>query len=158
MSILDKYLLMRPSTRGIIEWFLLFFSGWSSYFTSALILPFRFHLFILGCALFVLGFAIHGMSHRVHKQAHSKAENIERVVTEGIYSKIRHPGYLGLILAYLGASLWFGSVLPIVVAIVLSTFLVLTALKEEESLLRKFGKEYEEYMRRVPWRFIPKVF
>jgi len=105
-----------------------------------------------------LGFIIHGISHKTHKEAHSKAENIEKIVTEGIYSKIRHPGYLGLILVYLGVALWFGNILPVILSIIFSVLLILTALKEEEYLLRKFGKEYEEYMKQVPWRFIPKVF
>jgi len=34
----------------------------------------------------------------------------------------------------------------------------LTAMEEEKVLLERFGKEYEEYMRRVKWRFVPKVF
>lgn len=48
--------------------------------------------------------------------------------------------------------------MPLIVSIIFSVLLILTALKEEEYLLRKFQKEYEKYMRRVPWRFIPKVF
>jgi len=52
----------------------------------------------LGISLLILGSIIHGLSHKEHKQAHSKAEDIEKIVTTGIYSKIRHPGYLGLIL------------------------------------------------------------
>lgn len=37
----------------------------------------------------------------------------------------------------------------------MSALIVLTALKEEEYLLSGFK---EEYMKWVPWRFIPKVF
>ena len=35
---------------------------------------------------------------------------------------------------------------------------VLIALKEEEFLLEKFGHQYQDYIRQVPWRFIPGVF
>jgi protein-S-isoprenylcysteine O-methyltransferase Ste14 len=35
---------------------------------------------------------------------------------------------------------------------------ILTAIKEEKALLEKFGKEYERYMRKVRWRFIPRAF
>jgi len=76
----------------------------------------------------------------------------------GIYSKIRHPGYLGLILMYLGVALLFHNILADVVAVILSFLQILTALAEERFLIKKFGEEYKEYMRRVPWRFIPKVF
>jgi hypothetical protein len=30
--------------------------------------------------------------------------------------------------------------------------------KEEESLLDRFGPDYEEYRHAVPWRFIPRTF
>ncbi len=40
---------------------------------------------------------IHGISHVHHKGAHSTTDEIEEIVTTGIYSKIRHPGYLGII-------------------------------------------------------------
>ncbi len=80
------------------------------------------------------------------------------MVTTGIYSKVRHPGYLGVILMYLGASLWFESLVPILIALLFSGLHVLTALKEEEYLLRKFGDDYRRYMERVRWRFIPGLF
>ena len=158
MGMLDRYLLMKPSVRGVIEWCILAASGVYAYSSSVLILPFRTHFIISGVILFVLGQALHALSHKEHRQAHSRAEEVGRIVTTGIYSKVRHPGYLGLILSYLGASLCFQSLVPILIAVALSALLVLTALKEEECLLKRFGKEYEEYMRRVPWRFVPKLF
>ena len=80
------------------------------------------------------------------------------IVTTGIYSKIRHPGYLGLILMYFGVALLFHNILANIAAVILSFLQILTAFAEERFLIKKFGEEYEEYMRRVPWRFIPKVF
>ena len=91
----------------------------------------------------------HGLSHKEHKQAHSKAESIEKIVTTGIYSKIRHPGYLGLILMYLGVAFLFHNILAIVGSIILSSLQILTALAEEKYLIKKLREEYEEYMRRV---------
>ena len=158
MGVLDRYLLMKPSVRGVIEWCILVASGVYTYCFSALTLPFRTHLIISGAILFILGQVLHALSHKEHRQAHLRAEEVNKIVTTGIYSKIRHPGYLGLILGYLGASLCFQSLIPILIAVTLSVLLVLTALKEEERLLKRFGREYEEYMRKVPWRFVPKLF
>jgi len=45
----------------------------------------------------------------------------------------------------------------LVPAVLFTTLTCLTAIKEEELLKQRFGKEYEEYARRVPWRFIPKI-
>ena len=61
-------------------------------------------------------------------------------------------------LAYFGASLCLGSLPALMVASTLTALHVLTAIKEEELLLKKFGREYEEYMRKVRWRFIPGVY
>ena len=30
-------------------------------------------------------------------------------------------------------------------------------MKEEQLLLQRFGSEYEDYLRKVPYRFIPNV-
>ena len=161
MNPVNKYLLMKPSTRGIIEWFLLFFIGGCGYFFSTLILPLNLYFLTLGIVLLILGSIIHRLSHKEHKQAHSKAESIEKIVTTGIYSKyskIRHPGYLGLILMYLGVAFLFHNILAIVGSIIFSFLQILTALAEEKYLIKKLREEYEEYMRRVSWRFIPKVF
>ena len=150
MNPVNKYLLMKPSTRGIIEWFLLFFVGGCGYFFSTLILPLNLYFLTLGIALLILGSIIHGLSHKEHKQAHSKAQSIEKIVTTGIYSKIRHPGYLGLILMYFGVAFLFHNILAIVGSIILSSLQILTALAEEKYLIKKLREEYEEYMRRVP--------
>jgi protein-S-isoprenylcysteine O-methyltransferase Ste14 len=38
-----------------------------------------------------------------------------------------------------------------------SIITVATAMKEEQFLLQRFGSEYEEYLSKVPYRFIPRV-
>jgi protein-S-isoprenylcysteine O-methyltransferase Ste14 len=43
-------------------------------------------------------------------------------------------------------------------ALFFSAVTVLIAIKEEEFLLEKFGLQYEEYRRQVPWRLIPGIF
>lgn len=156
--IFERYLLAKPDIRGIFEWMILVVSGLYGYCLSVLPLPFSCYFITLGIVVFILGLIIHGLSHKEHRQAHFKTEKIEKLVTTGIYSKIRHPGYLGVILMYFGVAFLLQSLLPLVIAIILSVLHILTALKEEEYLLRKFGKEYEAYMRKVRWRFIPKIF
>ena len=127
----------------------------------------RFPLFplanIIGAILVIVGYIIHlGYAHkefkrhdaRAHDHSISKSKNL---VTSGIYSKIRHPGYLGLILIYLGFAFGFGIVWMLIPAFIFITLTYLTAMKEEDLLKSKFGNEYEDYMKRVPWRLIPKI-
>jgi protein-S-isoprenylcysteine O-methyltransferase Ste14 len=158
MSLLDKYLLAKPSIRMVIEWSILIGIGVVGYVFSLQLIPFSPISNIIGVFLLIGGFIIHESSHRVHKQAHQQSEKIEKLVTQGIYSKIRHPCYSGLILIYFGFAFASGIIWILVPVVIFAVLTVLTAIREEDVMREKFGKEYEEYMRQVPWRFIPKVF
>ena len=86
----------------------------------------------------------------------AETHRTEKIVTTGVYSIVRHPQYLGGLLAHVGISLllsaWY-SLLSILLMIVL---IYLISRKEEEELIREFGKEYENYKKRVPM-LIPKL-
>jgi protein-S-isoprenylcysteine O-methyltransferase Ste14 len=78
-----------------------------------------------------------------------------RLLTEGIYARIRNPRYLEVILGtlgyvlianHLGTYILFALLLPAIYGIVIM---------EERELRERFGTEYEEYCRRVP-RLIPR--
>ena len=76
--------------------------------------------------------------------------------TEGPYGWVRHPIYLG----------WFLMVWP--VATMTTTRLAFAAAScvyvliaiplEERSLRRASGGAYDEYMRKVPWKLLPRVY
>jgi len=155
-SIWDRYLLAKPSTRGGVEFVILLILGIVCTLLSHPQLLFPIGN-ILGVILIVIGSYFHGLSHKVHKQASEKSEKIEKLVATGIYSKIRHPGYLGLILLYFGIAFAWGFVALVVLVTVYACLWVETAKKEEKYLMKKFGDEYKKYMRKVPWRFIPRV-
>jgi protein-S-isoprenylcysteine O-methyltransferase Ste14 len=121
-------------------------------------IPFSPFTNVLGFILLILGCYVHWKAHRVHKKAHESIEKIDKIVRDGMYSKVRHPCYLGLILIYLGVPFVWGCSLVLVPSFVFIVLTVLTAIEEEKALLEKFGKEYEEYMKKVKWRFIPGVF
>ena len=76
------------------------------------------------------------------------------VVTHGVFGTVRHPLYLAAILFYLGLLLFTFSIIAGIVWIVIIIFYNYIAGYEEKLLTEKFGKEYEDYMRRVP-RWIP---
>jgi len=110
---------------------------------------------IVGWTLFTLGFYIHYLSHREHPKAHSDTKDIDYVATHGVYAWVRHPGCLGLILAFLGLALAFGSIPALITALALTSYHYYLAIKEEKEMLKKFGKLYAEYMKHVPDKFIP---
>lgn len=77
------------------------------------------------------------------------------LLNRGIYARIRHPRYLGLLCEISGSAFLANYLAAYVVAVATIPVLYLTVLLEERELLRRFGDEYREYMQQVP-RFIPR--
>jgi len=74
----------------------------------------------------------------------------------GIYARIRHPRYVGSLLAIIGACLLAGTRAMWLAA---GVWLVLTRIAislEERELRARFGLTYEDYRRRVPG-FLPRL-
>lgn len=113
---------------------------------------------IIGIAVFILGWVLHLYCHKFHKKAHEATDQIQNVITAGPFSTIRHPMYLSLILMYFGLAVGWGIIWMLIPAVVFSVLVIITALKEEEYLSQKLGSQYQEYIKNVPWRFIPNVF
>ncbi len=81
-----------------------------------------------------------------------------QLVTTGFFRYIRHPHYLSLLIVGFGLSLFFYSLLALMVAFISIPIMIVSVIDEEKQLLREYGEEYRNYMKKVPWRFIPKVF
>jgi protein-S-isoprenylcysteine O-methyltransferase Ste14 len=110
-------------------------------------------LFAAGCALriwpvFVLGRRFSGLV--AIQPGHT-------LVTTGIYSVIRHPSYLGLLILTLGWGLVFRSGVGVLLA-VLTVPPILARIRAEERLLNsQFGAEYDAYRARTA-RLLPGAF
>ena len=76
------------------------------------------------------------------------------VVHKGIYARIRHPRYVGSLMAILGACLLAGTRLMWTAAAAWCLLTLVAIAMEERELRARFGSAYEEYCRRVP-RFLP---
>jgi protein-S-isoprenylcysteine O-methyltransferase Ste14 len=74
----------------------------------------------------------------------------------GPYRLVRHPLYLGWLLAVFGAALMTADRLAF--AAITTAYLVIAIPWEERSLRDAFGTEYERYTRLVRWRMVPYVF
>lgn len=121
-------------------------------------LPFSLISRIFGIVLIMVGFFIRRAASSINKQFLQPKEKIERLAATGIYSKIRHPCYTGFIFYYFGCLFIFGFLSMLVPIFVFSYIFYGSAIKEEKFLINRFGKDYEEYMKKVPYRFIPKIF
>jgi protein-S-isoprenylcysteine O-methyltransferase Ste14 len=79
-----------------------------------------------------------------------------RLVESGIYARIRHPIYAGVMLASLGWSALTWSVAAFAAALSLVAFLDAKARREEAWLLERYDA-YEDYRRRSA-RFVPGIY
>jgi protein-S-isoprenylcysteine O-methyltransferase Ste14 len=78
-----------------------------------------------------------------------------RLVRHGPYAIVRHPMYLGLVVAGMGSLLLYQTWTALGYAI-FAPFVLLRARREEAALSAEFGKEWQVYCRRVP-AFIPRL-
>jgi len=86
----------------------------------------------------------------------SKEKYPGKLLTEGIYSRVRNPRYIEALLwvtAYALFANYLGAYLVVALCLPLIYFVVRL---EERELRERFGTAYEEYCRRVP-RFVPKL-
>ncbi len=92
-----------------------------------------------------------------HKAVFGKAVQKPKVITEGVYSLVRHPMYLGSWLFFFGLIIITLSLTSAAVSIVIFLFYYLVSIYEEKLLLQKFGIEYQKYQAQVPM-FFPLKF
>ena len=79
------------------------------------------------------------------------------LVTDGLYSRIRNPSYLGLLILSLGWTLAFRSGAGVLLAALNIPPLIARMNSEERLLHTQFGQEYEAYRART-WRLLPGVY
>ena len=80
-----------------------------------------------------------------------------KLVTTGIYSVIRHPSYLGLLVNSLGWGLAFHSGAGVLITVLLVPPLVARIRAEEALLGSEFGSDYEAFCARTS-RLIPGIY
>ncbi len=78
-----------------------------------------------------------------------------RLVTDGVYARVRHPQYLGLLVLITGFLVQWPTILTVPMAPILAWTYVRLARREEAELEERFGDEYRRYAERVP-AFLPR--
>jgi protein-S-isoprenylcysteine O-methyltransferase Ste14 len=78
-------------------------------------------------------------------------------MTTGLYTYIRNPSYLGLLIGGIGWALAFRSIIGVIIAL-LNLVPLVARMNSEEALLRsQFGAEYDAYYKRT-WRLVPWLY
>jgi len=103
------------------------------------------------CASFLIPgtwLAISGVKETTLKTA--ETHRTEEIVTRGVYSIVRHPQYFGGLLAHVGISFILSAWYSLLFTPLMIVIVYLISKKEERELIREFGKEYENYKKKVP--------
>ncbi len=80
----------------------------------------------------------------------SESHRPEKVITRGIYGRVRHPQYLGFLLTHIGFSFLLSGLFALIATPVIFLILYVFAHKEETELANDFGQDYKEYQKKVP--------
>ncbi len=89
---------------------------------------------------------------------HIAVQDGQSVVRTGPYKLIRHPGYSGAFLTYVGTSLFLGAWIAFALSFIFLLFAFTRRVHfEEKELKKELGVSYENYCKEVK-RFIPWIF
>lgn len=112
----------------------------------------------LGAALGVLGLILILWGWRsIYKAYWAKERGQGALVTTGIYRRIRHPQYAGLLLMSLGMILNWATLPTLILFPVMAAVYWRLAKREETDMIAEFGDAYRAYAARTK-RFIPFVW
>lgn len=115
----------------------------------------------IGVAIAVAGVVLRFWSARVLGRFYTRTVTLaqeHRLVRDGPYRFVRHPGYAGVIGLWIGAGLAGGSAIVTAVIAVVILIAYRNRIRVEEAFLRSsFGDEYLAY-ERATWRLVPFLY
>jgi protein-S-isoprenylcysteine O-methyltransferase Ste14 len=117
--------------------------------------------FAIGMALFVTGLLIRIYSMLTLKQYFTytvaEVEN-HKIIATGLYKFIRHPGYLGQLIIFMGISTSISNGLSMLLMMIPVTLGYLYRINVEEKFMTdQFGEDYKNYQQRTK-RIIPMIY
>ncbi len=86
-----------------------------------------------------------------------KVSSHQKVIDTGLYSIVRHPMYTITIFLFLSIPIILGSLFSFIIFLVYP-FIIVKRIKNEEKVLAKELKGYQEYQMKVKYRLIPYLW
>lgn len=115
----------------------------------------------IGVVLMATGVALRVVAMRTLGKFFTRTLQIREdhhVVSDGIYRRVRHPGYLGDIVLFVSSGIATSNFITTVLILgMMLTAYVRRIAAEERMLTDQLGKEYSDYKART-WKLIPFVF
>ncbi|TKY92554.1 MAG: isoprenylcysteine carboxylmethyltransferase family protein [Candidatus Methanomarinus sp.] len=108
--------------------------------------------FFIGLVIFLIAFVI-----SISATFFVRTTPTDKPFTKGPYRYSRHPYYVAQTLILLSIAIASASWVFLMLTVIMGIFHLIFAPAEEQYCLKRYGKDYEEYMKRTPrWIGIPK--
>lgn len=113
----------------------------------------------VGLVLFLVGYALFAEVLRENQYLARtvRVQEGQHVVDTGLYGLVRHPMYFATVLLFLSMPVVLGSPLSFVVTLVYLP-IIARRIENEEQVLARELRGYEEYRQKVRWRLVPFVW
>jgi protein-S-isoprenylcysteine O-methyltransferase Ste14 len=116
-------------------------------------------LVIVSCVLMITGYVMFFIVMKQNSYASRVIEIQEeqKLIDDGMYSLVRHPMYFSATILYFFAPLVLGSYYAMIPMIFITGLLAMR-IKNEEKVLLGGLKGYDQYMKKVKYRFLPFIW
>jgi len=100
---------------------------------------------IIGLLIGIAGLGVYILSV-LQKKGHGEEDHL---IKKGIYSRIRNPMYLGIILMHIGFPVGWNKLFTLASAVIWISQIFVWRYWGEKHLEKRFGKEYQKYKERT---------
>ncbi|PFS61811.1 methyltransferase family protein [Bacillus cereus] len=118
-------------------------------------------LLFFGVIIALIGVWIRFSSMKILGRFYSRNVGMQgghKLIQNGLYKYVRHPGYLGSFLTFLGFAISSSSFIAVIINIILFFLVYSYRIKiEERVLITLFGEQYRQYQSKT-WRIIPFLY
>ena len=138
---------LAENTRFITILFVVMFILWFAWFWMSFNDPYRMNLpswaRYIGLVCFIIGVLLFILSH-----LKIRGQESNKLVTTGIFSKIRHPMYFGFIIWIVGFPIFTNAAFTLASAIIWIPQILYWKISEERQLVKKYA-DYPEYKKKT---------
>jgi len=126
----------------------------------------RFHWSLLpravswtAAVIFLLAYALYAevLRENVYLSRTVEVQEGQKVIDTGLYGLVRHPMYTSTVFLFLSMPLILGS-LPAFAVMLLYIPIIVKRIRNEEAVLAEGLPGYADYMRRVKYRLVPRLW
>lgn len=113
----------------------------------------------LGAVIFLASYALYAevMRENAYLSRTIEVQDGQHVVDTGLYGIVRHPMYSATLLLFLSMPIVLGSPLSFIIMLAYLP-IIAKRIRNEEKVLACDLQGYSEYMERVRWRLVPRIW